>query len=94
MSNTVSDEVIHKFFGLMFHAEGNNPVESIEVIGANKIVHIQNDIYNASIQSPDDFYKFFEGHEFITVGLYEDDGDWVVGEPEDFQISFRVWLSS
>lgn len=88
--NSVSDEIIHKCFGLMFHEEGNNPVESIEVSGENKLVHIRNEIYSASIESPDDFYKFFEGRDFITMGLNED--DWVVGEPEEFQEHFRVWL--
>lgn len=90
VSNTVSDEIIHKCFGLMFHEEGNNPVESIEVIEDTKIVHIRNDIYNASIESPDDFYKFFEGREFITMGYHS--GDWVIGEPEEFENNFRVWI--
>jgi len=91
MSNTVSDDVIHKCFELMFHAEGNNPVESIEVSGENKLVHIRDEIYSASIASPDDFYKFFEGREFLTMGLYED-GDWVIGMPNEFENCFRVWL--
>ena len=91
VSNTVSDEIIHKCFGLMFEEEGNNPVESIEVSGENKLVHIRDDIYSASIESPDDFYEFFEGREFLTMGLYAT-GDWVIGEPEEFENSFRVWL--
>lgn len=91
VSNTVSDEIIHKCFNWMFHEEGNNPVESIEASEDNKIIHIRNDIYNASIESPDDFYKFFEGREYITMVLYED-GDWVIGDPEEFENYFRVWI--
>ena len=91
VSNTVSDDVLHKCFGWMFHTEGNNPVERIEVRGENKLVHIRDEIYTASIASPDDFYNFFEDCEFITMVLYED-GDWVVGVPDDNEESFRVWL--
>lgn len=91
VSNTVSDDIIHKCFGLMFKEEGNNPVESIELSGENMLVHIRDDIYNASIESPDDFYQFFEGREFLTMGLYAT-GDWVIGMPHEFEEYFRVWL--
>ena len=82
VSNTVRDEDIRESLEQLFSDVGNNVVDRIEVVGDQKRIHLSDPVYEASIASPDDFFKFFGFHAILQCGIYE--GNWVIGFPEDF----------
>ncbi len=88
--NTVSDEDIRESLEQLFSDVGNNVIERIVLDGDKKMIHLADAVYAASIESPDDFFKFFEDEEILTIGLYRT--KWLIGYPEDFMNTTYFYL--